>query len=357
MAKKKLKKGSPKKRKSQKKEINEKTFELNITSELLNLSKSFLWFINQSPIRGLNPRSLYDILNQNTVYCQGLTQEEESDPNTGGYDVVIKHRSPSGFTGRLLFLQYKAGKRAHFCTKEDSHFLGSNKKGDDKPHVIFTFNDAAKKTQHSTLRTLANRPGINPESVLYVFPRITEKSDFERKVGSLLNHSSFVPVLDLDKQGAKRTPPVKINKGKVHKYRTSYDGDTSEVNFIFFPYDHDPYKASKLLAELICVQIERMVTAFRPDGRNDLEEVNKAVRRFIEFNNEVTNGNGYNGNVIIKLVSEYVELLKNSMGEIYNREVPQAPSNYSTIIPEQGLRIKRSDNETLDLENINYQIV
>ncbi len=71
-----------------KKEINEKTFELNITNELLNLSKSFVWYMDHSPIKDLISKGVWtEFSNQTCLYAIGLTQEEEANPDTGGYDV------------------------------------------------------------------------------------------------------------------------------------------------------------------------------------------------------------------------------------------------------------------------------
>jgi len=182
------------------KNINEKTFELNITNELLNLSKSFIWYLDHSPLCWLLPRTIWSqFLNQSTLFAVGLTQDEESDPLTGGYDVSINYTLPNGQDGRLIFLQYKAGVRKGYSNANASKFNRKTalKEKRRAEHVSFTFNDAAQGTQHSTLRNLANKTDIQSHSVMYVFPRITEKADFESKIGSLIFNSSFVPVLEL----------------------------------------------------------------------------------------------------------------------------------------------------------------
>jgi len=63
------------------KEINEKTFELNITNELLNLSKSFIWYLDLFPWFHFNSMRNRNIISQfmkqSTLFAEGLTQKEE----------------------------------------------------------------------------------------------------------------------------------------------------------------------------------------------------------------------------------------------------------------------------------------
>lgn len=353
-----------------KKEINEKTFELNITNELLNLSKSFLWYLDESPLRDLYPRGfLKQFFNYNTFFAEGLTQQEEANSG-GGYDVSINYKSPNqSFSNRLLFLQYKSGVKKTRCNNSNSQFNVSQKHIRDTKHVLFTFNDAAKNKQHSILRNLANTPSIQPSSVLYVFPRITSKNDFISKVGNLLPYTSFVSVLELDRQASAQTPPIMINNGTVHKYRTSYDGNTSEVNFFFFFFFYSNYTVFELLGELICVQIERFAKAFRNYNRKlDIDFkgwILEAVDGFIldyfgEFTdlykaNENIDLNGaFNLNegqsILRSIINDYLGNYQNS---INLEQIPQAPQNFSTVVPEGGLSISFEDE---DLGSIQYQV-
>jgi hypothetical protein len=353
-----------------KKEINEKTFELNITNELLNISSSFLWYLDDSPISLLFPKHYWSkFLNNNVFFATGLTQEEESSPG-GGYDVCINFKNKS-FVGskRLLFLQYKAGVNKTRCNNKNSNFNTSKKNIRDTNHVLFTFNDAAKKKQHGILRDLANKPEIQSESVMYVFPRITKKPDFENKVGSLLLFTSFVPVLDLDRQASLQTPPITINDGTVHKYRTSYDGYTSEVNLLMFIYHYDPYLVFRLIAELICVQVERFAIFYkRNDGiinKDFLESVSRAVKSFLDdyfigfkesrgireqqtFNNLLDFEEAQS--IIVSSVENYIKEL-NPNNEFL--DIPIAPQKYTKVLPEDGLVL---NFDSQDLSNIQYQI-
>lgn len=92
------------------KQINEKTFELNITYELLSLSKSFIWYLDHYFFLDFpHPRCrniISKFLRERTIFASGLTQQEEKE---NGFDVTINYRHPSGQEGRIMFLQYKAG--------------------------------------------------------------------------------------------------------------------------------------------------------------------------------------------------------------------------------------------------------
>lgn len=328
-----------------KKEINEKTFELNITTELLNISKSFLWYLDHCTIRNyFTFEDWSKFLNNSILFAEGLTQEQESNPEIGGYDVSISYRSPNGDNGRLLFLQYKAGVRTSFSKTPGSIFEKVKEKSTE--HVCFKFNDAANNTQHSTLRKLANSLGKSSDSVLYVFPRITEKSEFYNKVGSLIYNTSFVPVLEIDKQGATKNPPIIISNDP-HKFRVSYDGKITEVNLLLLLMELDQSLLPSLLAELICIQIERLLKYFKRQNRSDLipllDEINISILRFL--NEKIQYSVGI-------IVEEYVQNIRINL--FRNMIIPSAPSRFTTIIPKEGLRV--NFEEKLDLTLIKYLI-
>ncbi len=340
------------------KEVNEKTFELNITNELLNLSKSFIWYLdhfqwfNFPPIRNRNIISQY--IRQATFFAEGLTQEEESNPLTGGYDVSINFNHPNGLEGRLIFLQYKAGIRMSYSNRTVSKFYRrtARAEGRSAEHVLFTFNDAADGTQHSTLRSLANASGVNPNSVLYIFPRITEKTDFKNKVGNLISNSSIVPVLEIDNQAANQNPPITINDGVSHKYRTSYDGTTSEVNFFFFFFFYDDKIISEILSELICIQIERfsklLLKEESPYLDLFLDIISDSFNRFVEYELSKYPSN----NSILENVNSYISQILEYYNE--NKQIPQAPSTYTMVIPKEGLKL--NFEHRFDFSRVNCQI-
>lgn len=340
------------------KEINEKTFELNITNELLNVSKSFIWYLDHfhwfhfPPMRNSNIISQF--MKQTTLFAEGLTQEEESDKLTGGYDVSINYRHPNGLEGRLMFLQYKAGIRKAYSNKAASKFYRKNAKTESRSseHISFTFNDAAEGTQHSTLRNLAKKAGVQPKSVIYVFPRITEKTEFKNKIGNLIPNSSFIPVTEIDNQAFKQTPTIVINDGVSHKYRTSYDGLISEVNYFFFSYSYDNTILSEFLSELICIQIERFAKILLKEERHELEYflniVLEGLDRYVDYELRKFPSS----NLIVQNVKSYIQSTLD--GFMSNRIIMNAPSRFTSIIPENGLLLSFENQH--DLSKINYQM-
>lgn len=335
------------------KEINEKTFELNITSELINISKAYIYYMLELPIHHfMSENEWFDLFLNNTLFAEGLTQSQETNPKTGGYDVSINYNSGNGTTGRLLFLQFKAGEHADFCMNGESQFHGN--RYNKKPHIIFKFNDAANNTQHSTLRKLANKPEIKSDSVLYVFPRITQKSEFLDNTGNLLSKTSFVPVLEIDKQASEQNPKIEINN-EAHKYRTSYDGLTSEVNYYYYVFNYNPKVISELISELACVHLERFFKKIKLNGLNNIR-FNKFLKERLNDNLEYFKGIFINKEIINSYLNQFIE-------DDFKSNIPKAPQKYTTEIPYEGIRfsINLDNKEEFDsdfiLNNISYQII
>jgi hypothetical protein len=334
------------------KKINEKTFELNITNQLLDISRSYVHLMTK-PFLGslMTEEEWFKMLTDNIFFAEGLTQAQEADPLTGGYDVSINYPTQTG-TARLLFLQYKAGRRASYCTNSSSQFHGSKK--NKKPHIVFTFNDAADYTQHSILRNLASQKKIKPDSVLYVFPRITEKAEFIKHFNDLLEHCSFVPVLEIDRQGAAQKPPIQILDSKVHRYRTSYDGNTSEVNYYYYAYYYDQTIFADFMAELICVQFERFFTNLKYIKRPYTPDVAYFMQNLKEKINS-HEGRIFNGlNIAADKISSYLDSFVFNGLSWPDFVIAKAPQKYSTEIPKDGIVFQTE--KKANLENVNYQI-
>jgi hypothetical protein len=336
------------------KNINEKTFELNITNELLTLSKSFIWYLDYSPFGWWLPRSVwFQFFNQASLFAVGLTQDEESNPQTGGYDVSINFTPANGIDGRLMFLQFKAGEKVNYSNNNKSNFYRATalKANRTAEHISFKFNDAANGTQHSTLRNLANKPEIQSDSVMYVFPRITEKTDFESKIGRLIFNSSFVPVLEIDNQAAAQNPKLEIIDGESHNYRTSYDGSISEVNFFFFFFEYSNTPFVGLLEELICIQIERLMKlVFKLENNIVPYYIDALSLTISEFLNEIKLD--YNHEIFRSGISKYVDSIKGNLER--GEGIPNAPSKYTTIVPKEGLRL--NFDKKVDFSTTSYQV-
>ncbi len=336
-----------------KKEISEKTFELNITNELLNISKSFIWHLMDSPVANLLPKEVYiNFLNESVFYAEGLTQEEEASPG-GGYDVSININNPGLTEKRLLILQYKSGIRKKFHKKLIASQFHFSKKPD--PFIEFTFNDAAGKEQHIILRKLANDHKIQKESVMYVFPRITEEKDFQSKIGNLIWNTSFVPVLEIDKQGLAAKPKVEIKPGSTHKFRTSYDGNKSEVNLLLLLLLLDYDRPAQILAELICVQIERFFRlAFRYfDYSGYMDGLLSYFSDGLKLMQEEVFGNINTKQLIFYLIKSYFDSVEKAI--MLQKEIPSAPVRFTTVLPVDGIKLRVT--EKIDLSNVSYQII
>jgi frataxin-like iron-binding protein CyaY len=187
---------------------------------------------------------------------------------------------------------------------------------------------------------------------MYVFPRITEKADFKNKVGNLIYNSSFVPVLEIDNQASNQAPPILINDGITHKYRTSFDGLTSEVNFFFFFFFYDNKIISELLSELICIQIERfakiIINQETPLLEIFLNVLSDSLNRFVEIELKQFPSS----NLLIENVKLFIQRIAENFKS--NRTIPKAPSQFTTIIPKEGLKLKFDDKN--NFSSINYQI-
>tara|TARA_R110002072_G_scaffold66499_4_gene164014 strand:+ start:46802 stop:47818 length:1017 start_codon:yes stop_codon:yes gene_type:complete len=336
-----------------KKQINEKTFELNITNELLNLSKSFMWYLKTSPLNYFFPEVFWEqFLYKQTFFAEGLTQAEESS-GEGGYDVSISFPSADlSKSNRLMFLQYKAGIARTFCKHPETVFIKNPVDKEIGRHISFSFNDAANKTQHSILRNLAKRNDIQTESVMYVFPRITEKKDFNNTIGSLISRCSFVPVIELDNQAAAQNPPLVIENGNSHFYRTSYDGNRSEINYFYYYFYYKQDTFLYLLSELISIQIERLARAIHNiDSLVPLTFANlisDALGSFLVYYAESNKGSNY------WIIKEEVEKYLNQFDfEAEVVSIPIAPEKYTTIINGRGINFKVDNKNDM---NFQYQI-
>lgn len=174
----------------------------------------------------------------------------------------------------------------------------------------------------------------------------------DHNVGNLIPSSSFVPVLEIDNQASNQTPPIIINGGVSHKYRTSFDGLTSEVNFFFFFFFYDNKIISELLSELICIQIERFANILLKQDKPDLEIfldiVLESLNRFADYELKQFPSS----NLLIENVKLYIQRIEENFNS--NRIIQNAPSRFTNIIPKEGLKFKFENK--YDFSAINYQV-
>jgi hypothetical protein len=136
-----------------------------------------------------------------------------------------------------------------------------------------------------------------------------------------------------------------------------------------FIYHYDPYLVFRLIAELICVQVERFAIFYkRNDGiinKDFLESVSRAVKSFLDdyfigfkesrgireqqtFNNLLDFEEAQS--IIVSSVENYIKEL-NPNNEFL--DIPIAPQKYTKVLPEDGLVL---NFDSQDLSNIQYQI-
>lgn len=323
---------------SNKKKISEKTFELNITNELLNLSKSFILGLNRPKVLSelLPEDTLRKFLPNKLILAEGLSQLDEAKK---GYDVSLNLLGVDGVSDRVLFLQYKSGKLTKFSRNKDSIFDQSKT---DTEHISFGFNNDSKKEQHVVLKRYSESDEVNEASVMYVFPRITDTTEYYQKAQNLLEHCSFVPVCDIDKQGKKQDPKIYIKKGKAHKYRTTSDGNNTEVNYYYYGFPYDQKMLSKILGELICVQLERLEVYARQNGKKGLIPIFDMLPDLIEDSLLTYSKNQLiDYRIIMTAVRRYFSMLNQNNNK---SQPPLAPQLYTVLIG--SLKKDKSQNES-----------
>lgn len=240
-------------------EFHEKSLELNITHELLNLTDSWYWFLTDIPLwRYWRPRHRLPFLKFPKSSSQGfhITTEGKNDPTGkagGGYDVRIK----TGLGDHLLFIQYKKGELITSSPGPKSEFNTS-------PHEHFKFKINSTSTdQHFVLRDLANGIGrAKGNAVVYAFPLIADMTELESNAGKLLRKTKFVSIADIDSQAALQDPPVSFTKGKEHSFRISkFDLNRCEVNFFFFFFNGKD-RTPEIISDIIAISFQKTLSYF-----------------------------------------------------------------------------------------------
>ncbi len=240
-------------------EFHEKSLELNITHEILNLADSWCWFLTTIQLWGYwSPKHRLPFLKfpKSTAGGFHITTEGKNDPTGnagGGYDVRIK----AGLGRHLLFIQYKKGDLVTTSPDPKSQFNNS-------PHDHFKFKINGTTTdQHFVLRDLANGIGnTKGNAVVYALPLIADISELEANAGNLIRKTKFISIKDIDNQAASQTPSVSFIKGMEHNIRVGkFDLNRCEVNsyyFSFFGKDRTP----QIIADIIAIKFEKTLSYF-----------------------------------------------------------------------------------------------
>lgn len=218
--------------------LHEKSLELNITHELLNLADSFNWHLSNITLwRYWNPS--YDHFRRNdykksTAY--GLHSSIEGlDDNTGdaggGYDAKIK----SGKNDSVLFIQYKRG---IYSTTEPPINNDGNRstfRENNVNHFKFKLNSTVTN-QHFTLRNLSeNITSQNGNAVVYAFPLIKDIEDLDNNAGKIIRRTKFISIKEIDDESVRVGRPFQLDDH--HSYRICAENMArSELNYYYYYY-------------------------------------------------------------------------------------------------------------------------
>lgn len=249
--------------------LHEKSLELNITHELLNLADSWWWFLTDIPLwRYWRPRYRLPFIKYPRSTSAGLhiNTEGKDDPTGnagGGFDVRIR----SGIGSHLLFIQFKKG---DYCLNSP----GTGSKFDKSPHDHFVFEiNGTSTNQHFTLRSLANGVGSkNGNAVVYAFPLIKDMTDLESNMGKLVRRTKFISIADLDCEASKAK--VTFARNQQHNFRVgATDMNRCEVNYFFFGFE-GPDRAPELIADIIATRFQKALTYFFSDIEKNYQRFN-----------------------------------------------------------------------------------
>ncbi len=237
--------------------FHEKTLELNITHELLNLADSWYWFLTDIPLwRYWRPRYRLPFLKYPKSAASGfhITAEGKNDAtgeSGGGYDVRIK----SGIGNHLLFIQFKLGTYVNSSPNLNSIFNIP-----PVEHYKFKINNTTTN-QHFLLKELSKGIGSKTgNAVVYAFPLFGDIDEFESHIGKLIRRTKFISVADIENQASQNN--VSINRNQEHSFRIcAKDMDRCEVNRFHFQYKGID-RSADLIADVIAIRFRNLLSYF-----------------------------------------------------------------------------------------------
>lgn len=219
--------------------LHEKTLELNITHELLNLADSFDWHLSNVTL-GRYWEPSYDHFKRNDYkksIAYGLHSSiEGKDDNKGnaggGYDVKIK----SGQNESVVFIQYKRGKYSEKKPKKNKDGNESIFDVDNAKYFKFKLN-STKTNQHFKLRKLSDRiTRQNGNAVVYAFPLIKDITDLEDNAGKIIRKTKFISIKEIDEESVRVGRPFQLDDH--HSYRICAENmERSELNYYYYYYN------------------------------------------------------------------------------------------------------------------------
>ena len=379
-------------------EFHEKSLELNITRELLNLADSWYWFLTDIPLwRYWRPRYRLPFLKFPPSTAGGfhITTEGKNDPTGqagGGYDVRIK----TGIGGHLLFIQYKKGDFTSAIPDPKSEFAKA-------PHEHFKFKiNSTSTNQHFVLRDLAYGIGkVKGNAVVYAFPLIADMDELEANAGKLIHKTKFISITDIDAQA--KTDKVTFTMGQEHNFRVCRANmNRCEVNYFFMAY-RGKDRSAEIISDVIAVRFQKTLSYFIKAIEKNYREYElyedyipyglqqsfiQYTRYLLHYFEVATNkldipylkqyGNYFypdefneykNSERDIEILSsvfnslkefgEFINSLDRNPEKIFSREIPKyKPQFLITSDGDNGFRIKFGEQTSQEaIESINYIIV
>lgn len=218
--------------------LHEKSLELNITHELLNLADSFGWHLGNIAHFTLWEPSKKDfkINAVKKAVAYGLhsnTEGKDDDKGNagGGYDVKIK----SGQNESVVFIQYKKGKYSKKRPQNNKDGTKSIFNVENAKYFKFELN-STKTNQHFKLRKLSDRiTQQNGNAVVYAFPLIKNIPDLDNNAGKIIRRTKFISIKDIDAESVRVGRPFQLDDH--HSYRIcAQNMENSELNYYYYYY-------------------------------------------------------------------------------------------------------------------------
>ncbi len=249
--------------------MQEKTLELNITHEILNLGVAF--FANKY-LRGGNIIFWKEYLAFSfpIEYATGFHINLEGPK--GGYDVALNCSLPGRNEGKAIFLQYKNPCFKKIQTKSSILFNGNP--SCPIPHFQFKIN--SNGSQHSQLRRLSRDQDIsyNGNYVLYALPMLKNKLDFITKLGQLVRYTKF---RSIDNVARNQSSPVDLGIGDHSILICANNQKKVEVKSKSFLFEQKDVSGD-VIAEIVTAIIKRNLVLLKKSNDDDIMELNLLIR-------------------------------------------------------------------------------
>lgn len=237
--------------------FHEKSLEINITRELLNLADSWCWFLTDIPLwKYWRPRYRLPFMDIPKSTAAGFHMNVEGQRDAtgqagGGYDVRIK----TGLGNHLLFIQFKKGELIDVSPDPQSEF-------NNPPceHFVFHIN-STDSNQHFLLRELSQQVGAQRgNAVVYAFPLIESMEALEANAGKLIRKTKFISVQEIEQEALRCGKTFVINQER--KFRVGQANmDRCEVNFLFFLFKKKD-RASDIIADVVASRFQKILSNF-----------------------------------------------------------------------------------------------